>query len=144
MRSADRTAKARAGIATAMRIITALALGGITLAATACNGNGTFNPGQCNPPNGIATTLVYPAPNSTGIPDNVSLVVFGSSAALPASFQAYLVNNTTLNSVYFNPLGTAPSPLPTPAAVPPFPGPVYQSSGNPGLTFVSGARSRCT
>jgi hypothetical protein len=125
-----------------MRIMTALVLGALTLTGTGCNGggNGYSNPGQCNPPNGITTTLVYPAPNSTGIPDNFGVVVFGSTAALPASYSAYVVNDTTLNAVYFNtPLGTPPVPLPAPKAVPGFPNPVYQSSGNPGTSFVSGS-----
>jgi hypothetical protein len=104
-----------------------------------CNGNNSSNPGQCNPPGGISTVLVYPAPNATGIPDNFGVVVFGSTRPLPASFQAYVVNDTTQNSVYYNPLGTPPNPLPTPDALPAFANPAYQSSGNPGTSFVSGS-----
>jgi hypothetical protein len=109
------------------------------LLLTGCNSGASSTPGQCNPPNGIATVLVYPAPNSTGIPDNFGVVVLGSSGVLPASFQAYIVNDTTGNPVYYNPLGTPPNPIPTPSAVPPFANPSYAASGNPGVTFVAGS-----
>jgi hypothetical protein len=82
---------------------------------------------------------VYPAPGATGIPDNFGLVVLGSSSVLPLSYGTYIVNNTTQNAGYFNNLGTAPNPLPTPNALPTFPAPVYQSSGNPGVSFVAGS-----
>jgi hypothetical protein len=83
---------------------------------------------------------VYPAPGATAIPDNFGLVVLGSTSALPASYGTYIVNNSTQNSGYFNNVGTAPNPLPTPNALPTFAAPVYQSSGNPsGVTFVAGS-----
>ncbi len=104
-----------------------------------CNGNSSSNPGPCGPPGGTQTVLVYPAPGSSGIPDNVGLVVLGSTTALPSGFQAYIVNNTTQNSLLFNVVGAAPNPLPTPNAVPSFASPVYQASGNPGVTFVAGS-----
>jgi hypothetical protein len=100
---------------------------------------GTANPSPCTPPNGISTVLVYPAPGSTGIPDNLGVVVLGSTAALPSGFQAVLANNTTGNTVTFNLVGTPPNRLPTPNTLPAFANPVYQSSGNPGVTFVAGS-----
>jgi hypothetical protein len=112
------------------------------LLLAACNGSSSSGGGaetQCNPPSGTSTVLVYPAPGSTGIPDNFGLVVLGSSAALPGGYQAYVVNNTTNNAVVFNVVGVAPNPLPTPYATPTFPNPVYQASGNPGTTFVAGS-----
>lgn len=113
-------------------VATAVALAG-------CNSNSTSNPSPCTPPAGTQTVLVYPAPNSTGIPDNVGLVVLGSTSALPASYQAYVVNTTTQNAVTFNLVGTPPSPIPAPNAVPSFANPVYQASGNPGAVFVPGS-----
>jgi hypothetical protein len=80
-----------------------------------------------------------PAPGSTGTPDNLGVVVLGSTAALPSGFQAVLANNTTGNTVTFNLVGTAPNPLPTPNSLPAFANPVYQSSGSPGVTFVAGS-----
>jgi hypothetical protein len=58
---------------------------------------------------------------------------------LPSGFQAFVANNTTGNTLVFNLVGTPPNPLPTPNAIPAFANPVYQSSGNPGATFVSGS-----
>jgi len=113
------------------------AAAGLVLAG--CNGNSTSNPGPCTPPGGAQTVLVYPAPGATGIADNLGLVVLGSTVALPGSYQAFVVNSTTQNSVLFNLLGTPPNPLPTPHALPAFANPVYQASGNPGATFVAGS-----
>jgi hypothetical protein len=102
-----------------------------------CNSNSSSNPSPCAPPSGTTTVLVYPAPNSTGIPDNFGVIVVGSTATLPSSYQAYVVNSTTQNAVIFNFLGVPPTPLPTPKAVPGFANPVYQASGNPGVSFVA-------
>jgi hypothetical protein len=109
-----------------------------TLTMAGCSGNST-SPGQCNPPNGITTVLAYPPPNSTGIPDNFGVVVLASTSPLPSSFQAVVVNDSTQNSVAFNVLGLPPAPLPTPFAIPSFPHPSYQASGNPGASFVAGS-----
>lgn len=116
-----------------------LVLAAVVLAG--CNSNSGSNPptGTCGPPVGTTVALVYPAPNSTGIPDNFGVVVLGSTAALPGGYDVYVVNNTTQNSVYFNTVGVPPSPLPSPYATPAFANPVYQSSGNPGTTFVAGS-----
>jgi hypothetical protein len=112
----------------------------VAIAFAGCsNSNNNYNPGQCSLPSGTKTSLVYPAPNATGIPDNFGLVVLGSSPALPSNYNVYVVNNSTQNSGYFNYLGPAPNPLPTPNAIPTFPAPVYQSSGNPQVSFVAGS-----
>src|ERR1035441_3025938 len=50
-------------------------------------GSGLSNSGACALPNGVQTTLVYPAPGATGIPDNFGLVVLGSTAPLPPTYQ---------------------------------------------------------
>jgi len=116
-----------------------LFLGAIAIAIAGCSSSNNNNAGQCSLPSGTKTVLVYPAPGATGIPDNFGLVVLGSSSVLPLSYGTYIVNNTTQNAGYFNNLGTAPNPLPTPNALPTFPAPVYQSSGNPGVSFVAGS-----
>jgi len=107
--------------------------------ASGCGGSNS-NPPGCSLPSGTTTVLVYPAPGSTGIPDNFGAVVFGSSKALPTSFDAYIVNNTTGNAAYYNTLGAGPNPLPSPAALPKFANPVYQASGNPGVTWFAGSQ----
>jgi hypothetical protein len=111
----------------------------VTLAATACSSNVVTNPPQCKPPSGVQTVLVYPAPNATAIPDNLPLVVLGSTSALPSGYQALIVNISTQNGYYYNPVSIAPSPIPTPYATPAFANPIYQSSVNPGVTWVSGS-----
>jgi hypothetical protein len=110
-----------------------------TLAVTACNGTTVTNAPQCRPPKGVQTVLVYPAPNSTAIPDTLPLVVLGSTSALPSGYQALVVNISTQNGYYYNTVGLPPNPIPTPNATPPFANPVYQTSGNPGVTWVSGS-----
>ena len=120
----------------------ALTLLGAAALAAGCNNN-TYNntPGQCNPNSGVSVAMVYPAPNSTGIPDNFSYVVLGSSSALPNNFAVAIANNTTGNGLFaFNGVGAPPSPIPTPFATPAFANPVYQASGNPGISFVAGSQ----
>jgi hypothetical protein len=109
------------------------------LAATACSNTTVTNPPQCKPPSGVQTVLVYPAPNSTAIPTALPLVVLGSTSALPSGYGALVVNITTQNGYYYNNVGLPPSPIPTPYATPSFANPVYQASGNPGVTWVSGS-----
>jgi hypothetical protein len=111
----------------------------VGVALAGCNGSSSASTTPCSPPNGIETTLVYPAPGSSGIPDNLSQVIFGSTAALPSNYQAYLVNNATQAAVTFNAVAAQPSPLPTPNALPTFSSPVYQASTNSGQQFGSGA-----
>jgi len=110
------------------------------LALAACGG-GNSSPGiggTCEPPSGTRTALVYPAPGSTGIPDNFGLVVLGSTAPLPSSYQVHVVNSTRQDALLFENMSPAPSPLPSPNAAPPFADPVYQASVNPGQTFATG------
>jgi len=114
---------------------------GLAAVLAACNSGAATTPiTACGPPANVSTVLVYPAPNATGIPDNFPYVVLGSTAALPAYYQVYVVNNTTGNAVYFNSVSTPPNPIPTPSATPSFANPVYQSSGTPtGVSFVAGS-----
>jgi hypothetical protein len=96
-------------------------------------------PTSCTVPSGTQTVLVYPAVGSTGIPDNVPLVVLGSTTALPNGYSAYLVNNTTQIAFAYENVSTAPIPLPVPNTTPSFANPAYQSSINPGDTFSAGS-----
>jgi len=107
--------------------------------AAGCGGSNSNYPPGCSLPGGTTTVLVYPAPGATGIPENFGAVVFGSSKALPLSFDAFVLNNTTGNYSYYNTLGAGPNPLPSPAATPSFANPVYQASGNPGVTWFAGS-----
>jgi hypothetical protein len=110
----------------------------VLLLADCGGGNSLSTRGQCAPPSGTLTTLVYPAPGATGIPDNFGLVVLGSTAALPSSYQVHVVNSTGQDALLFENVSAAPNPLPTPNAPPTFANPVYQASLNPGQTFVAG------
>jgi len=105
-----------------------------TAVLAGCNGNST-SPGGCGAPSG-KVSLVYPAPNSTGIPDNFPGVIFGSTNGLGGNYQA-LLQPTTLAYGNFIALGTvvtAPTPLPTPNQLPSFPNPIYQISSFAGQT----------
>jgi hypothetical protein len=109
------------------------------LGAVACNSSNNSPPAPpaCAPPNGTTTVLVYPAPGSTGIPDNFGQVILGSTAAgLSNTYQAFVFDSSSgVNGYYFATVTPAPSPLPSPAATPTFLNPVYQSSSstNPNL-----------
>jgi hypothetical protein len=101
-------------------------------------GSGLSNSGACALPNGVQTALVYPAPGATGIPDNFGLVVLGSTAPLPPTYQAHVVNSTRQDALLFDGMSAPPNPLPVPNAPPAFANPVYQASVNPGHTFAAG------
>lgn len=118
---------------------TILGVLGLAAILAACNsGAGTAPITACGPPANVSTVLVYPAPNATGIPDNFGYVVLGSTAALPAYYQAYIVDNTTQLAAYFSPVVTQPGPIPSPNTTPSFANPVYQQSGNTVGTFPAG------
>ncbi len=78
------------------RVLSSLAAA--ALLAAGCGGSNSNPPPTCAPPTGTTTVLVYPAPGSTGIPDSLGAVVFGSNKALPVSYDAYVLNNTTGNA----------------------------------------------
>jgi hypothetical protein len=99
---------------------------------TACSSNnsvGGTTGGPCGAPSG-AVALAYPAPNSTGIPDNFPGVIFGSTHGLGGLYQAIVVPNGSSVGQYFNTVAPAPSPLPKPN-VAPFPNAVYEESSVP-------------
>jgi hypothetical protein len=106
-----------------------------TAGMAACNSSSNSALTPCVPPTGVTTVLVYPAPGSTGIPDNFGQVVLGSSGTgLPSSFQAVVFDTTGgMSGFTFNLVTPAASPLPTPAATPAFSNPLYQSSSSTDL-----------
>jgi hypothetical protein len=84
--------------------------------------------------------LAYPAPGSTGIPDNFQGVIFASTGTgLTSGYQAYIVPAGSSTGELLNYVAAAPSPLPSPNAVPPFANPNYQESSNTGLGALPAA-----
>jgi hypothetical protein len=120
-------------------------LAGFSAAASALllagcgGGNSLTTSGQCAPPSGTQLALVYPAPGATGIPGSFGLVVLGSTAALPSSYQVHVVDNAHQNALLFGNMSAPPNPLPTPNVAPAFSDPVFQASVNPGRTFAAGS-----
>ena len=117
-----------------LRTLAPLAVVGVA-ALVACNSSNVLTSVPVCGASLGKVALVYPAPNSTGIPDNFAGVIFGSSTTLPSSYQALLLSAA---SPQFVPLGfvtAAPSPLPSPYQTPSFANPVYQESAAGGLTL---------
>jgi hypothetical protein len=108
--------------------------------AAGCGGSSSSGGGltSCALPSGTQTVLVYPAPGSVGIPDNIPQIVFGSTTALPSGFSAYIVDTTTQNAFAFGNVVAASLPLPAPNTTPTFANPVYQASTNSGVTLSGG------
>jgi hypothetical protein len=111
-------------------VICALILTASGLVACSSNGSNSTTPAKltsCVLPAGTTVTMVYPIPNTTGVPDNISQIVLAANPALPSSWQTVM----TVDNVNFVPNGqvvTAATPLPTPnSASGTFTG-TYQSS----------------
>jgi hypothetical protein len=103
-----------------------------SLALTGCGGsNVTSSSGNCGAPNG-KVALVYPANNSSGIPDNLAGVIFGSTNGLASSYEGFLLPAGSASFLTFETVVPAPLPLPSPHTIPPFPNPVYQESASGG------------
>jgi hypothetical protein len=106
----------------------------VSVGAAACGPSSSpAPPGACAPPKGVQTALVYPAPGATGIPDNLGEIIFASTGTgLTPSYNAVLYDNSTGGEAQYNfaTVTTWSSPLPSPAATPPFANAVYQSSAN--------------
>ncbi len=135
-------------------IFSAVFVTGVAAAALAgCGGStATTSPGLCGAPSG-KVALVYPAPNSTGIPDNFSGIIFGSTNGLASSYEAWVVPNGASAPNILEPVVTVSPPLPSPSAIPPFSNPVYQESGSDGLVlpaatsvavYLNDGNSNCT
>jgi hypothetical protein len=106
-----------------------------------CGGN-SVTVAACSTPAGMQASLIYPAPGSTGIPDNVSQVIIATNSTLPSDWQVGYGWNVLLAYAYSGAYGSghygaefvaaSPSPLPSPAATPGFAGPYqYWSSTIP-------------
>ena len=81
----------------------------------------------CSTPAGMQASLIYPAPGSTGIPDNVSQVIVATNSTLPPDWQVTYGWDAALSysgvihyGLEF--VSVPPSPLPSPAATPGFGG----------------------
>jgi hypothetical protein len=132
---------------------------GIALCAVvfaACGGGATVaepTPGPtCSP--GETVQMVYPIPGATGVPDNPQQFVFVVATPLP-TYNAYFNNANTLSgsvATYAHMNTVTPAQVPSPAASPAIPNPVYQSvtlpyGFSPGVTiyvWVNDTSSNCT
>lgn len=102
---------------------------------SACGGGGGSGPTPTPPPACVLPStvqMIYPLPGSTGVPDNPQQFVFAESAYLPASWNAYVNNGTTLSgaiptaaTVLDITAGQVPQAAATPS--PSLGTPVYQS-----------------
>lgn len=120
------------------RLVIWLGLTAIAATLAACNSSNPFvspTPGPtCNPPSGTQYALVYPAPNSTAIPDQFGQIIIGASPALPSSWN--VVTSTVIANTPGGTFQTFTGTLPSPNATPAFANPTYQSSSFSGLTFA--------
>jgi hypothetical protein len=123
------------------------------IAACSSNDGSTFSSGgPCGAPSG-QVALAYPAPNSTGIPDNFSGVIFGSTNGLSSSYGALIVPAGASSGTLFQTVAPAPSPLPSPYVVP-FANSQYQESAVPAgyvlpaatqiSVYLNDSNSNCT
>jgi hypothetical protein len=87
------------------------------------------SPPQCGAPKG-AVTMAYPAPSSTGIPDNFPGVIFASTNGLGSSYQAIVQIPGQSLKLPLERVQPISPPLPTPNVVPPFANPTYQLSSS--------------
>lgn len=110
----------------------------VALALAGCN-NGSSNPptpgATCKPPSGTQYALVYPAPNSTAIPDTFGQIIIGASPALPSSWDVVVTTALSPNGAPGGTFKTVTPPFPQPTASPSFSNPVYQSSSFAGGAF---------
>ncbi len=78
--------------------------------------------------------LVYPAPGATNVPDQPGSIVVAFSAQMGAWD---MLLQSTGTPVDIGTLGPPPSPLPSPAATPPFANPVYYGVAAPQLNAAT-------
>jgi hypothetical protein len=99
-----------------------------TVLLSACGGNYYSSPGPpCGAPQGTVI-VAYPAPGSTGVPDNFPGIIFASTHALFSSYQAIVVPNGSSIGTPLAPVAMFTPPLPTPNQTPSFANPIYQMS----------------
>ncbi|MGH7728912.1 MAG: hypothetical protein ACREM2_08985 [Vulcanimicrobiaceae bacterium] len=118
-----------------------VAVGALGVAAlAACGGNS--NPNSANLPCGAPqgqVVVAYPAPSSTGIPDNFQGVIFASTNGLSGSYSAALAANGSSQGILLQNVSAVSPPFPTPFASPSFANPVYQESSYFGNSPLSAA-----
>jgi hypothetical protein len=131
------------GVQSRKLLLPGAVLAGVAAAALAsCGGGGSSpstsgTPGPCSQPGEVV--MVYPAPGATAIPTLMPGIVFGApGGALGGTSQALLAPSGGTTTATFLPVTAAPSPLPTPNALPTFANPVYQISGSNGSLLPSG------
>ncbi len=119
----------------------ALVVAGAAATLAGCSGGGSSTPSSSGTPSPCsaagAVVMVYPAPGATAIPTLMPGIVFGAPGALGGTSQALLQPSGSTSSTGFLPVTAAPSPLPTPNAIPTFAGVVYQISGSNGSLLPS-------
>lgn len=124
-----------------IRLVTYVAAAAALAAVIAGCNNGCTNcvtVSPCATPSGMAASLIYPAPGSTGIPDNVSQVVVATNSTIPSDWStgqgwdillSYAYSPAYGNGHYGNAFASTAAPFPTPNATPAFSGtPQYWSS----------------
>lgn len=123
------------------RFLPWFAVAGAAAALAACN-SGSSSPtvNNCGSPKGVSqTVLVYPAPGATGVPDNITQVIVGSTSAIPSGW-GLTIATQLFGTQNGNGVVPAPTPLPTPNQTPSFANPVYQSSTfSPAITTAGTA-----
>ena len=117
---------------TARRMINATTfLAVIILASCSGNGESTTCPAVFDQPVQPDIQLVYPVPNATNVPDQPGSIV------IAFSFSEYVTDGLTLASrfapVNLGRIDALRSPLPSPAATPGFPNPLYYGVSTPQL-----------
>jgi hypothetical protein len=117
------------------------ALAAAALVLGACNNsnpNPLPTPGPTCNPGSVTTALVYPAPNSTAIPDNFGEIVVASSPnPLPSGWEA-VAASTGYGNIPGGAFAPASPPFPTPNATPSFANPQYQVSSFSGAPAIAG------
>ena len=108
-----------------------IVLAAIVIGSAACSSSSTNPPptrsSSCLAEVGATSALVFPAQSATGVPDNVGQVIIGTTTTLPAGWQIVLFTINLIPVAASGNLTPAPSPLPTPNTIPPFPNPIFQS-----------------
>ncbi len=108
----------------------------------------------CSPPaTTTAYSLVYPAPNATGVPDQFGQVVIAASPSpFPSSWNVVVTTPLSPSGVSGGDFVAAATPFPQPTATPSFANPSYQSSsfgsvnfpGEVVRVFLNDTASNCT
>ena len=111
-----------AGLTFASCAVVVAACGGVNNAAAPPTPGPTCSPGE-------TVQMVYPIPGATGVPTNVSEVVFAMPSPLPGYWGGYVNYGNTLAGGAYTAYGVqtiTAAQVPTPAASPTIANPVYQ------------------